>query len=139
MRSDKWIVIGGGASGLATSFFLKQHGIDPEIIESQSAIGGRMGSVKLGNRLLDCGGKNIGRGYALFRRFAAALGPHPFENFGLNSSQARNGRLVTFDAQRRWRSILDLARGISPVDVARFARMLWRVYQITAQFADILE
>jgi oxygen-dependent protoporphyrinogen oxidase len=91
MRCDKWIVIGGGASGIATSFFLKQRGIDSEIIEGQSAIGGRMGSVKLGNRLLDCGGKNIGRGYALFRQFAAALGAHPFEHFGLNSSQATAG------------------------------------------------
>ncbi len=128
MRKDKWIVIGGGASGLATSFFLKQHGIDSEIVESESAIGGRMGCVKLGNRQLDCGGKNIGRGYTLFRQFAAGLGPHPFENFGLNSSQARNGRLVTFDAQRRWRSLLDLAGGISPLDMARFARMLRRVH-----------
>jgi len=127
MRCDKWIVIGGGASGIATSFFLKQRGIDSEIIEGQSAIGGRMGSVKLGNRLLDCGGKNIGRGYALFRQFAAALGAHPFEHFGLNSSQARNGRLVTFDGQRRWRSLLDLACGMSPFDMARFARMLRRV------------
>lgn len=127
MEREKWIVIGGGASGLATAYFLEQHGIEAEIIESQGGIGGRMGTMRLGNRLLDCGGKNIGRGYTLFRQFTAAMGSHPFEYFGLNSSQARDGRLVTFDGKRRWRTMLDLVRGSSPRDMARFARMLWQV------------
>jgi protoporphyrinogen/coproporphyrinogen III oxidase len=126
-RTDPWIIVGGGASGLATAFFLKQLGMDSVIIERDTTIGGRMGTVRLGDRTLDCGGKNIGRGYRLFRQFAASLGTHPLEYFGLNSSQAVNGRVRTFEASARWRTMLDLARGMSASDLVRFGRLLWSV------------
>src|SRR5215510_8097227 len=116
-KRDRWIILGGGASGLAAAFFLRKYDIDSEIVEKQNTIGGRMGTVMLGDRSLDCGGKNIGKRYKLFRDFAMALGPHEFEHFGLNSSQARDGRLVTFDAKHRWRTMLGLARKTSPQDM----------------------
>jgi protoporphyrinogen/coproporphyrinogen III oxidase len=122
-----WVVVGGGASGLAAAFFLRQRGLDAIVIERECAIGGRMGTVRLGERSLDCGGKNIGRRYTLFRQFAASLGNHPLEHFGLNSSQAVNGQLKTFDAGARWRGLADLIRGTSPIDVARFGRLLLSV------------
>ena len=121
-----WIIVGGGASGLASAFFLKQLGIDSIIVE-RKAIGGRMGTVRLGERTLDCGGKNIGRQYTLFRRFAASHGAHPLEPFGLNSSQVVDGQVLTFDGNARWRTMARLLSGASPSDVVRFARMLWRV------------
>jgi oxygen-dependent protoporphyrinogen oxidase len=124
---DRWIIVGGGASGLAAAFFLKQLGIDSVILERDSAIGGRMSTVRLGDRVLDCGGKNIGRQYTLFRRFAAALGTHPLEPFGLNSSQVVNDRVRTFDGGSRWQTMTTLARGLSAQDVIRFGRLLWRV------------
>jgi phytoene dehydrogenase-like protein len=49
-RTDRWIIVGGGASGLATAFFLKQLGLDSVIVERDSAVGGRMGTVRLGER-----------------------------------------------------------------------------------------
>ena len=52
-RTNQWIVIGAGASGLAAAFFLKQHGMEPVIVERERSIGGRMGSVRLGERSLD--------------------------------------------------------------------------------------
>src|ERR687896_266288 len=109
-HTDPWIVVGGGASGLAAAYFLEQRGLPSLIVERDDAIGGRMGTVRLGDRSLDCGGKNIGRRYTLFRRFAASLGSHPFEYFGLNSSQVIDGRVRTFEASARWRSMADLAR-----------------------------
>jgi oxygen-dependent protoporphyrinogen oxidase len=126
-RTNQWIVIGAGASGLAAAFFLKQHGLEPVIVEREGTIGGRMGSVRLGDRSLDCGGKNIGKKYTLFRRFADSLGDHPFEYFGLNSSQVVDGKLQTFDADNRWRSMRDLARGCTPTDVVRFGKLLLSV------------
>ena len=126
-RIDPWIIVGGGASGVASAFFLKQLGIDSVIVERDSTIGGRMGTVRLGDRSLDCGGKNIGRGYALFRQFAASLGTHPLEHFGLNSSQAVGDRVRTFDGGRRWRTMAGLARGLSAKDVIAFGHLLWRV------------
>jgi oxygen-dependent protoporphyrinogen oxidase len=126
-RTDRWIIVGGGASGLAAAFFLKQLGMDCEIVERARSIGGRMGTVELGGRSLDCGGKNIGRQYTFFRQFAASLGAHPFEYFGLNSSQVINGRMKTFDSNARWRSMLDLFRGVSAKDVIRFGKLLMHV------------
>lgn len=125
--SDRWIVVGGGASGLAAAHFLRQQGLDPVLLEQGGAIGGRMGTIRLGDRDLDCGGKNIGRRYRLFREFAASLGAHPLEPFGLNSSQAIGGRLQTFDAASRWTALARLARGASLTDLTRFGRLLWRV------------
>ena len=122
-----WIIVGGGASGLATAFFLRQQGQASIVIERAAALGGRMGTVRLGDRSLDCGGKNIGRRYTLFRRFAASLGTHPLEYFGLNSSQAIDGRLKTLDGGARWRGLAGLAHGASWTDLARFGRLLWRV------------
>ena len=126
-RTDRWIIVGGGASGLAAAFFLKQCGIESEIVERDSTIGGRMGTVDLGGRALDCGGKNIGRQYKLFRQFAASLDAGGFEYFGLNSSQVIDGRIQTFDATARWRTMFELVRGVSTSDAARFANLLWRI------------
>ena len=126
-RSNRWIVVGGGASGLAAAFFLKQLGMDCEIVERSKTIGGRMGTLDLNGRSLDCGGKNIGRQYKLFRQFAASLGAHPFEYFGLNSSQVINGQIKTFDSNSRWTSMLDLARGASARDIVRFGKLLLHV------------
>jgi oxygen-dependent protoporphyrinogen oxidase len=126
-RRDRWIIVGGGASGLAAAFFLKQLGMDSAVVERDHNVGGRMGTIELAGRPLDCGGKNIGKQYTLFRQFAESLGSHPFEYFGLNSSQAVDGKLKTFDATARWRSMFDLARGASARDMARFGNLLWRV------------
>lgn len=126
-RPDRWIIVGGGASGLAAAFFLRQLGIGSLIVERDETPGGRMGTVQLGDRSLDCGGKNIGRRYALFRRFAASVGSYPFEYFGLNSSQAVNGTVKTVDAGARWRTLLDLTRGVAVKDLLRFGHLVWRV------------
>jgi len=103
-RSDRWLIVGGGASGLAAAFFLKQRGLESVVIERDNTLGGRMGTVSLGDRSIDCGGKNIGKRYTLFREFAASLGTHAFEYFGLNSSQVIDGRVTTFEASSRWDS-----------------------------------
>jgi oxygen-dependent protoporphyrinogen oxidase len=126
-RTDRWIIVGGGASGLAAAFFLKQLGLNSEIVERESTVGGRMGTVELGGRALDCGGKNIGRQYKLFRQFVASLGTHPMEYFGLNSSQVLNGKVTTFDAGTRWKTMFNLIRGVSAGDMVRFANLLLRV------------
>jgi len=127
MRSDRWIIVGAGASGLAAAFFLRRHGLESLIVERDAVPGGRMGTMRLGDRSLDCGGKNIGRRYTLFRQFAASLGDYPFEYFGLNSSQAVNGTVKTVDARARWRTLFDLTRGLSASDLLRFGGLLWRV------------
>jgi oxygen-dependent protoporphyrinogen oxidase len=126
-KSSRWLVVGGGASGIAAAYYLQRQGIEVEVIEKDQHLGGRIGSLELGGRLVDFGGKNIGRRYTLFREFTEAMGDHPYEYFGVNSSQVRAGKLVTFDGQRRWRALLDLARAGTPGDVLRLAGLLARV------------
>jgi protoporphyrinogen/coproporphyrinogen III oxidase len=126
-RSNRWIVVGGGASGLAAAFFLKQLGMNAVIVERGDTLGGRMGAINLGERSLDGGGKNIGRQYKYFRQFVASLGTHRFEYFGLNSTQIVDGKVKTFDARARWRTLVGMTRGLSVSDVLRFGHLLWRV------------
>jgi len=120
---DPFVVVGGGVSGIAAAHYLHQHGVDTEILEASRRLGGRIGSCQLGDRWLDFGGKNIGRHYHLFRRFTAAMGDNPYEFFGINSSQVRDGEIVTFDSSRRWRGMLELARGGTMMDLLRFGRL----------------
>lgn len=116
-------IVGGGISGIAVSYLLRRRGIASELLEQSDGLGGRIGSCKLGERLLDFGGKNIGRRYRRFREFTAACGDNPYEYFGINSSQVRDGRIVTFDSRRRWSSLLELARRCPRRDLFRFGRL----------------
>lgn len=124
---EQWIVVGGGVSGIAAAFFLRQHNIAAEIVEKDGALGGRMGASQIGERWIDLGGKNVGKRYKLFREFVASLGPHEFEDFGLNSSQVFDGKIVTFDASRRLRSLFSLTRDARFRDVWRLAHLLCKI------------
>jgi len=121
--THRFAVVGGGISGIAAAYYLRRIGIDAEILEKSERLGGRIGSCRLGDRWLDFGGKNIGRRYRRFREFTASLGDNPYEYFGINSSQVRDGRIVTFDSKRRWTSMFDILRHCSKRDLLRFARM----------------
>src|SRR5258708_17400567 len=59
--TNTWVAVGGGVSGMAASYFLQQQGFDSEIIEKDGALGGRMGTLQLGERWIDCGGEKIGQ------------------------------------------------------------------------------
>lgn len=80
--SGTFAVVGTGASGIAAAYYLQQHGVDVELIEREEQLGGRIGSCMLGDRLMEMGGKNIGKNYHLFREFSAAMGNHPYEFLG---------------------------------------------------------
>ncbi|MEL6909988.1 MAG: FAD-dependent oxidoreductase, partial [Cyanobacteria bacterium J06598_4] len=89
MKSRTYAVVGGGASGIAAAHYLQQQGIAVELIEMGERLGGRIATQTMGERQMAMGGKNIGKGYRLFREFTAAMGDNPYEFFGLNSSQVR--------------------------------------------------
>jgi oxygen-dependent protoporphyrinogen oxidase len=87
-------VIGGGISGIASAYFLRQRNIEIDLYESGEKIGGRIGSEPLLDRWVDFGGKNVGQHYHLFRDFVKANGDPEFEYFGINTSQLVNGRVI---------------------------------------------
>ncbi|WP_126282427.1 protoporphyrinogen/coproporphyrinogen oxidase [Burkholderia stagnalis] len=126
-RHPRCAVVGGGISGIAAAHFLRMRNIDVEIIEKDDSLGGRAGAAQLGSRTIDLGGKNIGRRYEFFRAFAASLGEYDYEPFGINSSRVRNGKIVTLDSARRWRSTFNFLRDCPKSDVARFAYLSARV------------
>ena len=123
MARKTYAVVGGGASGIAAAYYLQQQGIDVELIERSEYLGGRMASCQLGDRQVAMGGKNIGKGYNLFRQFTETMGDNPYEFFGLNSSQIKDGKIVTVDASRRWRGIFKLLERFSFKDIFRFLQM----------------
>ena len=96
----KVAVVGGGASGIATAFYLLENNYAVDLYESAHQLGGRMGSEKMGDRWFDFGGKNIGRKYSMFRNFLRSMGRDTFEYFGFNSSQVIGGRIVTFNKEK---------------------------------------
>ena len=122
-RSGHIAVVGGGISGVATAYFLKQRGLRPEIIEAEAHLGGRAGSALLGDKVIDVGGKNIGRRYTLFRRFIAEHGEAPLEFFGINSSTVQRGTLRTIDSEKRLRSLYHLLRLVGPKDLLRLSSL----------------
>ncbi len=121
--NTSYAVVGGGASGIAAAYYLQQQGMNVEIIESNKYLGGRIASCQLGDRKVAMGGKNIGKNYHLFRRFTQELGDNPYEFFGLNSSQIKNGSIVTVDGSKRWRTMSKLLKSYSLKDLLRFLQM----------------
>lgn len=122
-RLPRCAVVGGGISGIAAAHFLRLQHFDVEILEKDDSLGGRIGSAPLGDRTIDLGGKNIGHKYTAFRAFAESLGHDDYEPFGINSSRVRQGRIVTLDSSRRWRSTFDFLRDCPKADVLRFAHL----------------
>lgn len=129
MSSARIAVVGGGMSGIATAYFLKQRGFVPEIVETGAALGGRAGSSQLGGKHIDIGGKNIGRRYQLFRQFIADHGAPELEFFGINSSTVQRGVLRTIDSEKKLQSLYQLLRLVGARDFVRLARLALAVHQ----------
>jgi oxygen-dependent protoporphyrinogen oxidase len=126
--AEPYLVIGGGASGIAAADFLRQANRPVEVIEQSASLGGRIAPGELEGAPVDLGGKNIGRRYRLFREFARRHGDPSFEYFGINSSRlGPDGRLTTLDSTRRWRSVWQLWRRSAKRDLLRFAWLCARV------------
>jgi oxygen-dependent protoporphyrinogen oxidase len=126
-------VVGGGVSGMAAALALQRSGHDVELIERSATLGGRCAPGLLGERPVAFGGKNVGRRYTRLRELTAALGDHPYEPFGINSSRVEGGRLVTIDSTHRLRSLRTLTRMGSPVDLAR---LLWLASRVRSEEAN---
>lgn len=120
-------VVGGGMSGVATAWYLMQAGHRPTIFEAGPSLGGRAGSAQLGDRVVDIGGKNIGRRYTLFREFIAAHGSPPLQYFGINSSTVVDGQLRTVDSQRKFASLFHIVRMIGFKDTLRLAYLARKI------------
>jgi oxygen-dependent protoporphyrinogen oxidase len=123
----RYVVVGGGMSGMAAAWMLQRAGHSVEILEADDELAGRSQTGMLGDRAVTFGGKNIGRNYSLFREFTASLGEHPYEPFGINASPVVKGRVRTFDSTSKLRSVARFAREPTPLDMARFLPLISHV------------
>lgn len=121
------IVVGGGVSGVAAAWFLRDAGWRVTIVDDADRLGGRAAAVRMGEREVTLGGKNIGRRYRRLREFVAAHGPAAYEEFGINSARVTRRGLRTIDSTKRGRSLLALVRENAPTDVVRLASWARRV------------
>lgn len=119
----KIAVVGSGISGVATAYYLSKMGYKPEILEAESESGGRIKSLRLGERMIDIGGKNIGKKYSFFRSFAEDIGGYSYEFFGINSSVIQNNELKTIDSQKRMGTMLNLVQLVGVKSFLKFARL----------------
>jgi oxygen-dependent protoporphyrinogen oxidase len=90
------IIIGGGISGLAAALRLKDHGLQPLILEREHRVGGRMTTDRIDGFIIDRGvtllGNRFGRMRSLCRRLG--LGPQMQSaafSFGLQDKDRVHG------------------------------------------------
>lgn len=113
-------IVGGGISGISAAFYARQQGWSVDLYEASDDLGGRVGCTDFGGRNVEFGGKNIGLRYARFRDFTQQLGGIEFEEFGLNSSRAINGRVTRFNKDgSKLRTLSQIWRMCGPRGVAQ--------------------
>lgn len=117
-------VVGGGMSGIAAAYFIAKQGIEVELLEAETRLGGRVGCDRLGDKLIEFGGKNIGRDYRLFRQFVNDMGKFEYEFFGINTSTVANGKIHEIRSERPLRSLINVARLTGVKDFVRIAALV---------------
>lgn len=88
-------VVGAGISGIAAAHFLLKRNCTVELLDRSPEIGGRIATAPLGGRMVDFGGKNIGKRSHLFREFISENGNSGFEKYGSSIVQLYNGKIVS--------------------------------------------
>src|ERR1700678_2194335 len=64
---------------------------------------------------------------AAFRAFTAALGRHPYEEFGINTSRVKDGKVQAIDSSRIAKSLRTVFASGSARDLARLAALAARI------------
>lgn len=123
----KFAIIGSGISGIAAAYYLHKNNQEFDIFEASDTVGGRVGGAKLGNKIVDLGGKNIGYNYKLFREFIKDQGSHEYEYFGVNTSKIRNGKIIPINREKNFKSLLNLLKLSSPLDLIKLFKHVKKV------------
>lgn len=116
-------VVGGGISGITAAVALQRRGDRPLLLDSADVLGGRVGLHHLGDRPIMMGGKNIGHRYTHLRSLLTELDGGTFQDFGINTSTVRGGRLLPLDSSRPLTSLRSLLRMGTPRDLLRLSRL----------------
>lgn len=92
------VIIGGGISGLATAYRLKQNGLDVLLLEKSSHIGGAIQTENLDGFLIDCGPNSTLDTSPKIREFVNEVGLHDSR---VNANAKANRRYILRDGELR--------------------------------------
>ena len=76
------IVIGGGIAGVSAALRLKDRGLQPVVLESESRVGGRMTTDRVNGFVIDRGVTLLGNGFVRMRSLVRRLGLTPLVGKG---------------------------------------------------------
>lgn len=137
LAGSRAVVVGGGWAGIAAAWRLREAGARVELLDAQDRLGGRSRDVRLGERSVTLGGKNIGKKYERFRRFVSEHGDGEWEHFGISTSQVERGKLVPVEGTARRRAIVHLLRKARPADIIRLVKFVrWTSGNPANRFLD---
>ena len=117
-------VVGAGMSGVAAAHALSQAGYRPEIIEAGPTLGGRAGSMQLGGKNIDIGGKNIGRKYlSISASSSSTTARRRSSTSGSIRRPCETASLHTLDSQKKLASLWHVLRLVGVKDFARLFQL----------------
>lgn len=126
----KVIVVGGGTSGLAATYKLKQMGVDVTTFEARDFPGGRIAGVRKGGYVFDIGAQFIMKFYDATRELCRELGiEDEIVQFPFRVGLSRNGKIYPASASvnpiELWKNRNELLRfrGLPPLAMLQLAKM----------------
>lgn len=93
------VVIGGGISGLGSSYYLQKQGTPSIVIEHGDQIGGRAGFVKSGEDYFETGGKNFSTSWIHASNLLKELNIHEFEPQHTKFNLLLYGKILSFSSK----------------------------------------
>lgn len=137
MRTEKVVIIGGGAAGLSAAWTLKKHGIDAILLEANDRVGGRLGGDRVEGFCLDEGADFFCDSYDVAFRLCEELGL-PLVRSEMNLGWYRKGRWVQTTPIK---SVGDLVGNLSPFWTLGFLspRVVWPILKLVREIGQQAE
>lgn len=123
MSTNRVVVVGGGAAGLAAAYTLKKRGLAPLLLEAGDQVGGRMGGDRIDGFSTDKGADFFPASYDVVFRICEELGL-PLVRTRMNIGWYRHGRWVVTTPIVSLRTLL---KNIAPFRTLEFLslRGIW--------------
>jgi oxygen-dependent protoporphyrinogen oxidase len=127
MSHIQHLVIGGGISGIAATYFLKKQGRKVKLLEKNNELGGRVAPIEFEGSIIEFGGKNIGRRYHLFRSFVCEMGDFNYVNQAGHQMTPNQLSAENDELNESFRRVQKIIASVPEKDGVRLLEFLLRV------------